>query len=371
MAQTIIEYVGDGIETDYVVQFPLGYLSTSHVTCRVNNEVDGLGEPVFRGITWLSATLARIQGAVPTLAAPIVFTRTTPVDDIINNYEDGAAITEENLDESAIQPLMAIQELLDGRFDEPLAVDLDMGGNQIKNVAPGTEAGDVVTYEQLQGIPEAVEDAEAARDAAEAFRNQAETFKNAASASATDAFNSAALAFKWANEAVDVPVSGGLFSAFHWAQKALAGTTAALISFTVGATGIVGGNVQLALENIASAWGKLDRINAWSKMQRGVPVALTAGATVNIDFSLGNIFTLTTGANNFILANPTNAVAGQSGLIIITQGGTARTMTTGGNYKPAAGSAIALTNSTTGVDCIYFYVVSPTYILISANKDFK
>lgn len=51
----------------------------------------------------------------------------------------------------------------------------------------------------------------------------------ASAASAAAALASENLAEKWANEAEDVPVTPGLFSAFHWAQKAFA----ALLAMTL------------------------------------------------------------------------------------------------------------------------------------------
>lgn len=56
--------------------------------------------------------------------------------------------------------------------------------------------------------------------AAAASEGDAETAAATAAASATDALAYRDLARLWATEAEDVPVSGGEFSAYHWAQKA-------------------------------------------------------------------------------------------------------------------------------------------------------
>jgi hypothetical protein len=69
-----------------------------------------------------------------------------------------------------------------------------------------------------------------------------------------------------------------------------------------------------------------------------VSVALTPGATVNIDLNTGLNFTLAMGGN-YTLANPTNGKDGQSGKIEITQDATgSRTLAYGTNWLFAGGS---------------------------------
>lgn len=143
-AYTQIPYTGNGVTTQYAVNFPLGYLSKSDVTCRVNNEVDGLGNPTYRTLTWITDNLAQIGGAVPGVGEPILFERTVSKTTLKHDYQDGAPITESNLDESNKQNLMAIQEALDGRFST-LAKNLDMGGFKIINLSNPVAAQDAVT----------------------------------------------------------------------------------------------------------------------------------------------------------------------------------------------------------------------------------
>jgi acid phosphatase family membrane protein YuiD len=71
----------------------------------------------------------------------------------------------------------------------------------------------------------------------------------------------------------------------------------------------------------------------YSGRQLNTPVALTPGATVNTDASLGNDFTLTAG-QSFTLADPTNLVNGQKVLFAIRQDGTGgRVMTLGSIFR--------------------------------------
>jgi hypothetical protein len=72
-----------------------------------------------------------------------------------------------------------------------------------------------------------------------------------ATTQATNATNSATLAQKWANEAEDVVVASGQYSAYHWAQKAadFAAGSALTISFTPYG-GIAATNVQNAIQEL-------------------------------------------------------------------------------------------------------------------------
>ena len=115
---------------------------------------------------------------------------------------------------------------------------------------------------------------------------------------------------------------------------------------------------------------KTDVVQAFTKAQRGTPVALTDASSVAVDLSLGNNFTLlctsSVGATR-ALANPTNAVAGQTGLIIVTQAsGGGNALTFSSNYKFAGGSTAApsLTTTANAVDVLPYSVKSATEIVI-------
>lgn len=210
MANSIIYYNGNGSQTQYALNFTLGILSRDHVKCQVDGEVDGLGDPVYRTLEWITDGLVNIQGTAPTVGVKnIVFTRTIPVDELIHDYENGALIEESNLDDSNKQSLMAMHEVLDGRFTAALQNDLDMGGNKITNLAPGTEPDDAATYGQIGDAPGYAEDAEASADAALVSQGAAAT-------SATNAFNSAALAADWASK------TNGIVAATDYSAKAWA-----------------------------------------------------------------------------------------------------------------------------------------------------
>lgn len=119
------------------------------------------------------------------------------------------------------------------------------------------------------------------------------------------------------------------------------------------------------------AYGRTDQNNTWAKAQRGAITALTDAATIAVDLSLSNNFSVTLGGNR-TLANPTNAVAGQSGVIVVTQDGAGgRTLAYDTNYKAAGGIAnlAALSTGIGDIDHLYYYVETPTRIVLSIAKD--
>ena len=152
MAYSIIQYTATGLTNTYAINFALGFNNRNEVTCQVNNEVDGLGAPVYRTLTWINDGLATVDGALLTAGWPVVFKRTVSKTTLIHDYSNGEAIEESNLDESNKQTMMAVQEVLDGRLSSPLQQDLDMGTHKITNLVDGINPQDAVTFSQLNGV---------------------------------------------------------------------------------------------------------------------------------------------------------------------------------------------------------------------------
>jgi len=102
--------------------------------------------------------------------------------------------------------------------------------------------------------------------------------------------------------------------------------------------------------------------NTFAGAQIGSVSTLTDGATITPNFALNNSFTVTLGGNR-TLANPTNLVAGQSGVFIINQDGTgSRTLAYGTNYDFGGGTAPTLTTTANAQDMIAYFVVSTSRI---------
>lgn len=124
---------------------------------------------------------------------------------------------------------------------------------------------------------------------------------------------------------------------------------------------------SLTLANAA----KLASAQSFTAAQRGAVVALTDASSIATDMALGNNFSVTLGGNR-TLANPTNLVAGQSGVIVITQDGTgSRTLAYGNYFKFSNGTAPTLTTTASAVDVLAYYVESSTRITAKLVSDVK
>lgn len=121
-------------------------------------------------------------------------------------------------------------------------------------------------------------------------------------------------------------------------------------------------DIGVSIQAYDANTAKLNVTQAFTKAQSGAVVALTDGATITPDFSAANNFSVTLGGNR-TLANPTNLVAGQSGVIKITQDATgSRTLAFGSYWDFAVGVAPTLTTTANAVDILAYYVDSTTNI---------
>lgn len=119
---------------------------------------------------------------------------------------------------------------------------------------------------------------------------------------------------------------------------------------------------ELQSGDTLNGYAQLASAQTFSGGQAGSITALTDGATITPDFSANNGFSVTLGGNR-TLANPTNIVAGQSGVILVTQDGTgSRTLAYGSYWKFPGGTAPTLTTTASAVDALAYYVASTTQI---------
>ena len=125
-------------------------------------------------------------------------------------------------------------------------------------------------------------------------------------------------------------------------------------------------DVTVTLPDATTTVAGLAVAQSFTKAQRGTPVALTDAATIAVDLSLGNNFTVTL-AGNRTLGAPTNVTAGQSGVIVVTQDGTgSRTLAYNSAYKFAGGTAPTLTTTASAVDVLAYYVESSSRITVTS-----
>jgi hypothetical protein len=119
---------------------------------------------------------------------------------------------------------------------------------------------------------------------------------------------------------------------------------------------------ELQSGDTIAGYAQLASTQTFTGAQVGSITALTDGATITPDFSANNGFSVTLGGNR-TLANPTNIVAGQSGVILITQDATgSRTLSYGSYWKFPGGTAPTLTTTANAVDALAYFVGSSTQI---------
>lgn len=241
-------------------------------------------------------------------------------------------------------------------------------------LAAATSASNALTAET---------NAETAETNAEAAQAAAESARDAALA-AFDSFDDRYLGTKSSDPTLDNDGNALLAGALYfnsvsnimklytgsaWVAAYVQGV-ASDISFTP--TGSVAAtNVQDAIAEVDSESAKLAVEQSFTKAQRGTPVELTStSASIATDLSLSNNFFHTT-SENTTLANPTNIVAGQSGVIVITQGATARTMAFGSYWKFSGGTVPSLTATVDAVDVLAYVVESSTRITAKLITDVK
>lgn len=110
-------------------------------------------------------------------------------------------------------------------------------------------------------------------------------------------------------------------------------------------------------------------VGTFDAATRGAIGTLTDGATITPDFAVANHFSVTLGGNR-TLANPSNLVAGQSGVIFITQDGSgSRTLSYASYWDFSAGSAPTLTTTAGAIDALVYVVRSSTSIFASLLTD--
>jgi len=138
---------------------------------------------------------------------------------------------------------------------------------------------------------------------------------------------------------------------FYPATNAVSVSTASTERFRVDSSG----NVNIGTTGVSAQLYV-------AKNSASAIIGLTDAATIAVDMSLGNNFSVTLGGNR-TLGNPTNLTAGQSGIIFLTQDATgSRTLAYSSFWKFPNGVAPVLTTTASAVDAIIYTVRSTTSI---------
>lgn len=273
MAVTLsyVQYLGDGVTTDFAV--PFKYIDKAHVEVKV----DG----VAVSFTWPDDSTVSLSTA-PATDLVVDVRRSTPREDRLVVFADGSVTTAKLHNLAHNQNFMVVQEAFDFAGAQLALADDGSYSAQTRRIA---DLGDPVNPQdavtrnfaetgmtsQLNKAETEASNAASSATAAATSETNAANSATAAASSATDAANSAtaagtsetnaatsetnaaasatnaatsetnaatsetnaadsatladsfrALAKKWAEELEDIEVTAGEYSAYHWAQKALA-----------------------------------------------------------------------------------------------------------------------------------------------------
>jgi cobyrinic acid a,c-diamide synthase len=96
--------------------------------------------------------------------------------------------------------------------------------------------------------------------------------------------------------------------------------------------------------------------NAWVKAQAGYTVSSTETGAFTFNYDTYQNFIVTLGAN-ITFTNPTTENVGQSGIIVLVQGGSGSyTLSLGTDYETVGGAGITLSTAAGSVDVLPYYV---------------
>lgn len=114
----------------------------------------------------------------------------------------------------------------------------------------------------------------------------------------------------------------------------------------------------------------LGTTQSFTKTQSVTPVALTISANaVAVNLALSNNFTLTLQATTAqAISTPSNAVAGTSGQIAITQNATPSTLTFAAEWISTDGTTQTVSTTANAVNLLSYYVVDSTHVWFTLNK---
>jgi hypothetical protein len=150
MALSYTNYTGDGTTDTFAINFT--YQNTSEISVTV----DGVAET---GLTFPSAASVQLTSA-PASSAIVQVRRTTDLATRAVDFASGSVLTEEDLDNSAIQLFHASQEAVD-RVGDTIGLDTtnrwDAGNNRIINVGSPTASTDAATKAYADSIVTAAE----------------------------------------------------------------------------------------------------------------------------------------------------------------------------------------------------------------------
>lgn len=273
MAFSFTQATGDGSTTAFTFSFTgpdNGYYSEDQIKVYVDDV-----EVTYT----LTGTNQVTLDSAPAEGASVWIKREPDITNTYTNFSRGNNFGKDNINRAFQQMLYLIQRVQDGFKEEGYyqKQDMSLGNFKITDLGDGEADQDACTIGQLndrvasndanltaaqaaqaaaelaQSLSEVAQAAsEAAQVAAEAARDLSLTYSNNSSNSADASEASATLAERWANEAEDVEVTTGNYSAFHWSEKAKVFSDGSAINIRTTPYG------DLESTNVQSALNELD-----------------------------------------------------------------------------------------------------------------
>lgn len=147
MAATRLDREGDGSTTVYSVTFSLGYMRKEFVYVYLASQQ----YTTQLDYSWINSTQIELYAPLP-VGTKFHIRRVVVRDQPVNDYESGAILRENNLDDSFLQHLMIQEEISDGYFvlsgDYVVQEPIDMLGNKIVNVGNAIDPADALPLGQ-------------------------------------------------------------------------------------------------------------------------------------------------------------------------------------------------------------------------------
>lgn len=146
MSYTFTADVGDGVKTIFPFSFAgqdTGYLRVTDITVYVA----GVSVPFTINLTDPNKVYLT---TAPAIGAEVLIRRIMPKNVPYSDFARGNPFSQDTLNNTNLQQLYVVQELLDGFLPEGFYFkqDVNMGGHKLTDLGEGTQAGESIRYEQ-------------------------------------------------------------------------------------------------------------------------------------------------------------------------------------------------------------------------------